>query len=461
MSQSGIANIKAAVTNFLTLTGNSGGPVSLNNLGNINVMGDGTNITITGNPATHTLTVSLVGGGGSVTIDGDTGSATGSTITFNANSNSGSSVEFSASGSTVDLLVTDANTNTIIGKNAGKVGISGVGNTGLGNGVFNKLTSGNESVAIGDGALAAFTIQGATVAIGYQAGTALEGFPNTLVGFKAGTSLTSADHNTAIGYQALNNVNIGTDNIAIGHLAGSDYTAGETDNIVVGNVGVVGESSVIRIGSDQTLTYVAGITGATPTSANTPQVVLCDSIGNLAVISSGSSGTVLTSNGTATPSFQAAPASAATAFLYILASSDMNILGGGVTDYYLGSGTALTKIFDTTGTMMSGANLTIPTTGYWTFNYAVTLFGLAGATDFAMLAVNTTTSRSYQNPYMAASDATPSGYLGLNTTITAFTTAGDVWKFDSYVSSAPTQTISALGEGTNYVTYISGHFIGT
>lgn len=45
-----------------TLTGNSGGMVGPDGSGNINVVGDGTTITISGNPGTNTLTASLVGG---------------------------------------------------------------------------------------------------------------------------------------------------------------------------------------------------------------------------------------------------------------------------------------------------------------------------------------------------------------------------------------------------------------
>ena len=45
-----------------TLTGNSGGAVDPDSADNINVVGDGTSITIAGNPATHTLTASVIGG---------------------------------------------------------------------------------------------------------------------------------------------------------------------------------------------------------------------------------------------------------------------------------------------------------------------------------------------------------------------------------------------------------------
>lgn len=46
-----------------SLTGNSGGAVGPDGAGNVNVVGDGTSVTIAGNPGTNTLTASLVGGG--------------------------------------------------------------------------------------------------------------------------------------------------------------------------------------------------------------------------------------------------------------------------------------------------------------------------------------------------------------------------------------------------------------
>lgn len=57
------AFIPSAAGTVATLTGNSGGAVGPNGAGNINVVGDGTSITIAGNPGTNTLTASLVGGG--------------------------------------------------------------------------------------------------------------------------------------------------------------------------------------------------------------------------------------------------------------------------------------------------------------------------------------------------------------------------------------------------------------
>ena len=59
--------------NLETLTGNSGGAVSPNGLGNINVIGDGTTITIVGNPGTSTLTVSTIGTGVMSSLTGNSG----------------------------------------------------------------------------------------------------------------------------------------------------------------------------------------------------------------------------------------------------------------------------------------------------------------------------------------------------------------------------------------------------
>ena len=99
MSQSGQVNTGGGPTGeVVSLTGNSGGTVYSDALGNINVVGTGV-ISVTDNPGTHTLTISSSGGGsGITTIDGDTGSITGATVTFDAATQAGSSISFSGSG---------------------------------------------------------------------------------------------------------------------------------------------------------------------------------------------------------------------------------------------------------------------------------------------------------------------------------------------------------------------------
>lgn len=68
--------ISAALASSETLTGNSGGAVGVDISNNINVVGDGTTISVAGNPGTHTLTISAIGGTGLVeTLTGNSGGA--------------------------------------------------------------------------------------------------------------------------------------------------------------------------------------------------------------------------------------------------------------------------------------------------------------------------------------------------------------------------------------------------
>jgi Chaperone of endosialidase len=64
-------------------------------------------------------------------------------------------------------------------------------------------------------------------------------------------------------YSLFNNTT-GSSNIALGFRAGSNLTTGN-NNIDIGNPGVAGESSTIRIGLFQTSTYIAGIFGVAVT----------------------------------------------------------------------------------------------------------------------------------------------------------------------------------------------------
>lgn len=109
----------AGAGDVTTLTGNSGGAVSPT-AGNINVVGDGTTITIVGNPGTHTLTASAVGTGlvrGLMTSDGNTVTPTAGIIDVlgsNGISTTGTigpnSVTITAAGTIAQSFLTDAGT---------------------------------------------------------------------------------------------------------------------------------------------------------------------------------------------------------------------------------------------------------------------------------------------------------------------------------------------------------------
>jgi hypothetical protein len=87
------------------------------------------------------------------------------------------------------------------------------------------------------------------------------GFNNTVIGSQALVSNTDGTDNTAVGFRALLNTT-GSSNIGVGSGAGGSLSTGDSDNIDIGNPGVAGDSGTIKIGSLQTATFIAGISGA-------------------------------------------------------------------------------------------------------------------------------------------------------------------------------------------------------
>lgn len=276
-----------------TITGNSGGALSPT-AGNWNILGASTaagTSPVTTSGAASTLTVnvqksqaiaatdatkiglaafnsseftvdangfvSLTGGGVAITtINGDTGSITGSTVTIyahNSTRNCGNSVLFSNSGTTSTLNVTDISANTLIGNGAGNAAMSGGSNCGLGTSVLASATTANQNVAMGVQVLTAATTAGSNVALGEQ----------------AMSTATTATSNVAVGSGALVLLTTGGSNTAVGVNAGSNYTSSEGSNIVIGNLGTAAESHVIRIGTQgsgvaqQNQCFIAGIVGVT------------------------------------------------------------------------------------------------------------------------------------------------------------------------------------------------------
>jgi hypothetical protein len=199
----------------------------------------------------------VTSGGGVSTIDGDSGSATGSTITFNGygGGKAGSTIKFAASASTIDLNFVDGSDNLMMGRVAGNSSISGSWNMGIGSGALNALTSGNF---------------------------------NTCIGYVSGVLLQSGSANTALGYFSLDSLITGTGNTCIGYETGIGYTGSESNNILISNGGTAGDNNIIRIGTQgsggeqQNQCFIAGITGATVTGT----AVLCSAAGQLGTISS-------------------------------------------------------------------------------------------------------------------------------------------------------------------------------
>lgn len=135
---------------------------------------------------------------------------------------------------------------------------SNVGVIALG-GVPVLSASGSQNIFLGAGA-GNFTIAGDyNVAVGASAlSTNTTGAFNTAAGFEAMLANSTGHHNTAIGQNALSGNTTGNRNLAIGDGAGQQLTTG-SDNIAIGHGGIAGDTNVIRIGSGQTDTYLAGV----------------------------------------------------------------------------------------------------------------------------------------------------------------------------------------------------------
>ena len=141
------------------------------------------------------------------------------------------------------LFSTTASVNTAIGFNALLSNTTGNFNTATGVDALLNNTRGNYNTAEGDEAL-------------YYNTT---GNYNTASGGLALLHNATGVGNTAVGYGALY-YNAASGNIALGSAAGEDLTTGD-NNIAIGNVGVAGDSGIIRIGTVgvHTTVYIAGI----------------------------------------------------------------------------------------------------------------------------------------------------------------------------------------------------------
>jgi hypothetical protein len=184
--------------------------------------------------------------------------------------NCGSSVEFTGTGSDIELQVSDAFNNVIVGKGSGNSSLTGASNVAFGVSAMTALTSGTENSAFGSGTLAAL----------------INGNGNCAFGTDTLGVLVSGGGNMSIGSGTLSNLTGGAFNVAIGFGAGINYTTTESSNILLLNEGVNAESNTIRIGiqgtgsTQQDRCFIAGINTAS-NNASAPVVVVDSSTGQL------------------------------------------------------------------------------------------------------------------------------------------------------------------------------------
>ncbi len=153
-------------------------------------------------------------------------------IGFEAMTGAGNISNTTAVGSRA-LFQNTASNSTAVGYNAlqGQVG-GATGNTGVGSGVLNNNTNGDNNTAMGTEA--GFGAGGSNnTLIGYYAGRFSSGGNNTALGFNALSANGASSNSVAVGYNALTN-NTAADNTAVGTSALGSNAAG-TGNVAIGN----------------------------------------------------------------------------------------------------------------------------------------------------------------------------------------------------------------------------------
>jgi hypothetical protein len=133
-------------------------------------------------------------------------------------------------------------------------------NTAVGDAALTFSDTGNNNTTVGSGALEINSSGSNNTAVGADVLQNNTGNDNTAIGLSALTNNTTGSGNTVLGENALVSETTGSNNIAIGLDAGSKLTSGN-DNIYLGVESAVSESKTMRLGQDQTHTFVAGIAG--------------------------------------------------------------------------------------------------------------------------------------------------------------------------------------------------------
>jgi hypothetical protein len=227
----------------------------------------GTGISIT--PGSNSITIAVSGSAVGETITGDTGGALSpSAGNWNivANLTAGASVKFSGSGNTLSLNSSDANNNTFVGAASGNATLTSILSSGFGSHTLNALTNGNNNSCLGYSSLPSLT----------------SGSNNCAFGNSAGALLVSGSNNLLMGIAAFG--------------AGTQYTSSESSNIILTNVGVTGDSNIIRIGTQgsgtgqQNKCFIAGIASVSVSNLNI--VTINTSTGQLGSQAAANVGTV-------------------------------------------------------------------------------------------------------------------------------------------------------------------------
>lgn len=150
------------------------------------------------------------------------------------------------------------------------------------------------------------------------------------------------------------------------------------------------------------------------------------------------------------------------AFLEVLGADDLNVTGD-FTTFTIGTGNALTEVFDQNGDMTTGGTFTAPVTGRYYLKLFVQCGGITGVMDQQNLQI-TTSNRTFQinlsRPNTNINPAT--GGRGAGGGVVCDMDAADTATFTiniAFTGAPPGKVADVLGNANPAETFISGLLI--
>lgn len=336
--------------------------------------------------------------------------------------------------------------NTFLGESAGTLPlidpILAIENVGVGYNTLNSLTSGYSLTFVGS-----------------TSGSSVEdGVEDTGVGAQALQHIVHSVENTAIGFQALRQLGTttapadhGDSNIAIGYKAGYLYTGDESDNIVIGSQGVLGDVNQIRIGTQgapHTDCYIAGIWDAVAPLGAFHGVPMVDSDGKL-VSTNGTDGQVIIGATAGYPEWASFTSGDGSITFNVAANSiDMRAVGGG------GGGGSSTFHTDAGDATVDSGAITIAGVGEVTTSGAVhtVSVGLTQGTDGQLLIGSTGADAAWANLTSSGGSITITPGAGTLNIEAAGVAALTELDGDTGAAVPNLGVITIAGDGTNTTT---------
>ena len=166
-------------------------------------------------------------------------------------------------------------TNTFVGVVAGNFTLTGTNNVAFGTSAAANISSGTHNTAIGAQCLTVVNTGGFNTGLGQAYQSLTSGTNNIGIGYGAGLFLTTGSRNIILGNYNTN--------------GGQNYTSSESNNICIGNAGVLGQSNAIRIGisgaglGQQDKCFIAGIDGVNVGSVAKVVTMASDQLGTATI----------------------------------------------------------------------------------------------------------------------------------------------------------------------------------